>query len=107
MSYGESVITKLADVSLERFSGDLDLVHLVSYRLQCASEATKNALLLEPKIAARHPHIPWSQVRAIGNRVRHEYGDIRADVLWEAVRGDDVRLLVDAAKAELKREPSA
>ena len=42
VSYGQSVIDKLADISLERFNGDIDLLHLVAYRLQCVSEATKN-----------------------------------------------------------------
>ncbi len=103
VSYGESVVARLAEVSLERFTGDADLLDLVAYRLLCLSEATKNVLVFEPEIVARHPEIPWSQVRAIGNRLRHEYGDVRADVVWEAVRGSDVRSLIDVAKAELER----
>ncbi len=103
VSYGESVVVKLADVSLERFSGDTDLLHLVTYRLQCVSEATKNVLGFDPEIAVRYPEIRWSQIRGIGNRLRHEYGDVRADIVWEAVRGNDVRSLIDVANAELER----
>lgn len=103
VSYGDSVVTKLSDVSLERFISDADLLHLVTYRLQCVSEATRNVLIFDPEIVTRHPAIPWPQVRGIGNRLRHEYGDVRADIVWEAVRGDDVRSLIDVAKAELER----
>ena len=75
----------------------------MTYRLQCISEATRNALALDPTIVARYPTIPWAQVRGIGNRLRHEYGDVKADIVWEAVTGSDVRSLIDVAKAERDR----
>jgi len=82
---------------------DVDLHDLVAYRLQCVSEATKNVLLFDPDIAVRQPEIWWQQARAIGNRLRHEYGKVDTDIVWEAVSGADVRSLVDVARAELGR----
>jgi len=101
--YGESVINKLADVSLEDFAPDDDLRDLVTYRVQCVSEAAKNLLTLDAEIVSRHPKIPWARVRGIGNRLRHEYGNVDAEVLWRAATGGDVRNLVAVAREELKR----
>jgi uncharacterized protein with HEPN domain len=34
------------------------------------------------------PGQPWQEIRALGNRLRHEYDVIREDRLWDIVRMD-------------------
>ena len=51
--YGESVINKLADVSLEDFAPDDDLRDLVTYRVQCVSEAAVSIAASSSLLAAR------------------------------------------------------
>jgi uncharacterized protein with HEPN domain len=34
------------------------------------------------------PDQPWHEIRALGNRLRHEYDAIREDRLWDIVQID-------------------
>ena len=34
------------------------------------------------------PEQPWAQIRALGNRIRHEYDHLDSVVLWEIVETD-------------------
>ena len=34
------------------------------------------------------PDQPWKQIRALGNRIRHEYDHLVAAVLWEIIQND-------------------
>ncbi len=103
ISYGESVIAKLQDVSFESFAIDADLRDLVIYRLQCVSEATKNVLALDPAIAERHPEIPWRSVRDMGNALRHDYENVDLEVIWETVTSGKLSALVVVAREELAK----
>ena len=103
VSYGESIIGKLHDVSFDAFARDADLRDLVIYRLQCVSEATKNALAFDPTIGDRYPEIPWRDVRDIGNLLRHDYENVDAEVVWETVTSGELRALVTVAQSELAK----
>ncbi len=103
ISYGESIIGKLQDVSLESFARDADLRDLVIYRLQCVSEATKNVISCDPTIMERHPEIPWRNIQDIGNLLRHEYENVDAEVVWETVTSGKLRALVTVAHTEMAR----
>ncbi len=56
--------------------------------------ATERALLtiseavrhLPDELLDRHPHIPWADIRGIGNRLRHEYWIVDAKIVWEVVQ---------------------
>lgn len=34
------------------------------------------------------PGQPWQKIRAFGNRLRHEYDEIRENRLWDIVQAD-------------------
>jgi len=34
------------------------------------------------------PHLPWPAIRAIGNRLRHEYDSLAIDEIWNVVSTD-------------------
>ena len=34
------------------------------------------------------PEQPWREIRALGNRLRHEYDMIRDDRLWDIIQAD-------------------
>jgi uncharacterized protein with HEPN domain len=35
--------------------------------------------------AARHPEIPWKEMRGMRNRMTHGYFDINLDIVWETI----------------------
>jgi uncharacterized protein with HEPN domain len=51
------------------------------------------------------PDQPWSDIRSLGNAIRHEYDSIDAKVIWNIVESDLVPLAdaVEAAIAKLER----
>ncbi len=103
VSYGSSVVTLLEGQSFEAFDQDADLHDLVYFRFLCISEAVRNVLLLCPELAERYPVIAWTAIRALGNVLRHEYGDIDATIIWQTVEGGDLTALISAAQQELMR----
>jgi uncharacterized protein with HEPN domain len=61
-----------------------------------------NLLLVDPEIVERCAEIPWLRVRAIGNVIRHEYGEIESSAVWATISGSGLRDLVSVAKRELE-----
>ena len=73
----------------------------VCFDLPCISEATARLLDLDPGIAERYPDVPWPQVRAIANVLRHEYARIDFDIVWDTVTMGDLDTLTAAVADEL------
>jgi uncharacterized protein with HEPN domain len=62
------------------------LVHdAVERCLERISEAAPKLGVLAPVLM---PDQPWRDIRALGNRLRHDYDDISQDRLWDIVRTD-------------------
>jgi uncharacterized protein with HEPN domain len=101
--YGKGIVVKLEGETLESFTTDADLHDLIYFRLLCVSEAVRNILLLEPEIEGRHASIPWPRVRAIGNVLRHEYGDLDPALLWQTFARGQIHDLIRVAQDELSR----
>ncbi|MBD5657050.1 MAG: DUF86 domain-containing protein [Candidatus Eremiobacteraeota bacterium] len=89
--------------SFESFAAEPDLHDLIYFRLLCVSEAVRHSLLLDPMIAERHPEIPWPAIRALGNVLRHEYGEVDRAIIWQTFARGDVDALVEAVRQEITR----
>lgn len=48
----------------------------------------KANLPLENKLATRQPGVPWRNIRDMGIRIRHMYGSIDPELIWEVCAGD-------------------
>ena len=57
--------------------------------IEIISEASR-AIPVEP--TNTRPEIPWSQVRGIGNVLRHEYQGLSDPIIWKVVTGELPRL---------------
>ena len=53
---------------------------------------------------AHHPHVPWVELRGLGNRLCHGYETIDPEVIWDIV-SNDLRSL-KAAVAEIVQRPA-
>lgn len=69
-------------LSFNEFQADFKTVYAVTRSLEIISEASRR---LSADLKARHPEITWMQMANAGNIYRHEYLNIRADVLWRTV----------------------
>ncbi len=67
------------------FMADAKTRDAVERCLERISEAAAKLGETAPKLA---PEQPWQQIRALGNRIRHEYDRLRVERLWEIVKDD-------------------
>lgn len=57
--------------------------------IEIISEASRR---LPDAVKARRPDVPWPQMRAIGNVLRHEYHGVSRLILWRVVTDELPRL---------------
>jgi uncharacterized protein with HEPN domain len=69
--------------TFESFHGDELYVFAVTRCLEVISEASRR---LSDELKARHPGIAWKQMAGAGNIYRHDYQDVAALRIWDAVR---------------------
>jgi uncharacterized protein with HEPN domain len=66
---------------------------------RCMERVCEAAHRLGERAAELMPQQPWSDIRGMGNRLRHAYDRISLDVIWNAARDDLPNLAVDARRA--------
>jgi uncharacterized protein with HEPN domain len=86
-------------MDLAAFERDDKTYDAVERYLERISEAAAKLGDLAPVLI---PDQPWKKIRALGNRLRHEYDAIREDRLWEVVR-EDVPSFCSACESALRR----
>lgn len=55
---------------------------------RCLERISEGAAKLGDLAPALMPEQPWQKIRALGNRLRHEYDAIREDRIWDIVQRD-------------------
>jgi len=88
-------------VTYEAFLQDERTIFAVCYALQTIGECCAWFLQRDPDIEQRIPEVPWSAIRGIGNILRHEYGKINLEIVWETITGNDIAVLEQTARNEL------
>ena len=74
-------------MTFEQFAASSVEVRAVTYSVLIISEATRR---LPEDWLADFPKIPWHAVKAIGNKLRHEYQRLSDVILWGiAIRHSD------------------
>jgi uncharacterized protein with HEPN domain len=74
-----------AHLSFEAFSHDPITRRAAAYAIQTISEAVRRI----PDVwLAEFPTEQWVQIKAIGNRIRHEYYRLDDAILWQIVVTD-------------------
>ena len=69
----------------DTFKADVRTVYAVTRCLEIISEASRR---LPSELKARHPSIAWKDIAGAGNIYRHEYEDVSAQQVWDAVQID-------------------
>lgn len=74
-----------AEMNFETFRRDQKTHDAVERCLERVSEAASKLGDLAPILM---PEQPWHSIRALGNRLRHDYDAVRSDRLWDIVKAD-------------------
>jgi uncharacterized protein with HEPN domain len=95
----QAVLRYTAGMDEVAFEGNRLVYDAVERCLERISEAAAKLGELGPVLI---PDQPWRDIRALGNRLRHEYDDIGQDRLWDIVQ-TDLPLLSAACVKALRR----
>ena len=69
LDYIEQASAYVHGMTFEQYSSDRKTQRAVERCIEVISEASRH---IPDEITAKHPHIPWRDVAAIGNVFRHE-----------------------------------
>jgi uncharacterized protein with HEPN domain len=78
-----------ARMSLDAFSADPIARRAAAYAIQTISEVVRK---IPDAWLNEHPSEPWEQIKAIGNRIRHEYYRLDDAILWQVMTTDAATL---------------
>lgn len=83
------VETATVGKSFDDFETDRILKYAVQRAIEIISEASR---ALPDDVRALQPDVPWPEVRAIGNVLRHEYEGLSDPIIWRVVTDELPRL---------------
>ena len=69
-------------LSREAFDQDIKTRLAAERCLQINTEAAAKLGSIAEDLA---PHIPWANIRGMGNRLRHGYGELNAEMIWSTM----------------------
>lgn len=81
----DGIQSAIGDKTLDDFSNDWLLKHGVQRGLEIISEAARH---LPDSLLTETADLPWSQIRGIGNFLRHEYHKISDAIVWATAVDD-------------------
>jgi uncharacterized protein with HEPN domain len=88
-------------LTIDTLMADEKTVDAVMRNITIIGEASNH---VPAAIRARHPGVPWDEMRGIRNRLVHEYYKVDMDILWQTLRGN-LPPLVPLLREVLSREP--
>jgi uncharacterized protein with HEPN domain len=91
------------DYSYETFAQDRKCQDAVE---RCVSRISEAASKLEGSIESIIPDQPWSQIRAVGNVLRHEYDRVNPIFIWRIISEDlqPLKIAIQSALDRVRRE---
>ena len=54
-------------------------------QLEIIGEAARN---VSDELTEKHPELPWFEMRAIRNKIVHDYLEINTEIIWDTVKND-------------------
>jgi uncharacterized protein with HEPN domain len=94
------VSTAVAGRDLADFTADPILRLAVERAIEIISEAVRH---IPEDERNKHPRVPWRNIMAIGNKLRHEYHRVDADIIWDVAQThlDELRPVIEAILQDL------
>lgn len=79
----EAILDYTSGMTLDEFSADRKTVDAVLRNFTIIGEASRH---VPPEIEARHPGVPWIEMRGMRNIIVHEYFGISLAIVWQTVQ---------------------
>ena len=81
----DGIEAAMAGRTLQEYSSNWLLKHGVERGIEIISEAARR---IPANLRDQHPEIPWKQIMAMGNVLRHNYDRIADRIIFEVVEHD-------------------
>jgi uncharacterized protein with HEPN domain len=85
--------TYVAQIDRPGFEADQKTQDAVIANIAAIGECVTKIIEKFPDFAASHPEVPWRDIKAMRNRVAHQYFEIDVDTVWRTVTTDIPELL--------------
>jgi uncharacterized protein with HEPN domain len=95
----EGIEATVSGKTLVDYQREWTTKHAVQRGIEIISEASR---VLPEHVKQLRPEIPWPQIRAIGNVLRHEYHGLSDTIIWRVV-ADELPALKVAVNDLLRR----
>jgi uncharacterized protein with HEPN domain len=87
-------------MTFEQFCADQRTAEAVQFNFIVIGEAARN---IPDDVVARHPELPWREMRGLRNVVAHGYFHVSLAILWQTIT-TDLAPLVEPLQALLDGE---
>ena len=95
LGYIEKILSYCEGIDYEGFVSNSLLTEACVFNLSQLGELTTK---LDSGFTAKHPDIPWNQMKGLRNKIVHDYEGVNLILVWEIISSD----LADL-KEQLKR----
>jgi len=92
LEYVDKIIKSIKGVSFEQFIMDEDKIAACSFYI---SQIAENASRIGEDERKWHKDLPWIEIKAMRNRIVHDYGNINKKILWDTIKIDLPKLAKD------------
>ena len=72
-------------VGKESFLANSMMQDAVMHQIEIIGEASNN---ISDAFREEHSELPWMQMRAIRNKIVHDYREVNLDIIWDTVKND-------------------
>ena len=90
--------------SVVEFERDTKAQDAVVRNIEVIGEAANKIAKVAPEYVAAHNEVPWNLMRAMRNKIIHDYFDVDYGVVWQTVQ-NDLPILAAQIKALLAEQP--
>jgi uncharacterized protein with HEPN domain len=75
----------LRGVDKEDFLENHMMQDAVMHQIEIIGEASNN---VSDEFQEKHPELPWTFMRAIRNKIVHDYREVNLNVIWDTAKND-------------------
>lgn len=72
-------------ITKEQFLENLMMQDAVMHQIEIVGEASNS---ISEEFRETHSSLPWSEMRAIRNKIVHDYRGINLQIIWDTVKND-------------------
>lgn len=92
IEYSQSALKYTSAISYDEYISN-ELV--VSHTILCLQQIGEIISRLDDNFRFAHPDIPWAKIKSLRNQMVHNYEGIRYNIVWNILKKNLPRLLID------------